>query len=188
MGKETDKLLNGNYDGIQEYDNDLPRWWVWLFYLTIIFAVVYSYYYHFTSAQSAPERLAAQMADLEKVRQAAAPPQAVGGMSEEDLFKLTSDAAMLTKGKEVYAAKCAVCHGPDGQGLIGPNLTDKYWIHGAKLADMKRVVEQGVLDKGMLAWKGVIGDDEINAVLAFSFSIRNSNPANPKAPQGELVE
>ena len=81
-----------------------------------------------------------------------------------------------------------MCHGPQGQGLIGPNLTDTSWIHGGKLSEIKNTIENGVLDKGMLAWKGVLSPDEINNVVAYVHSLKGTNPPNPKAAQGVVVD
>ncbi len=184
MAKQ-DELLNSNYDGIQEYDNDLPRWWLYLFYITIAFGVVYVGYYMFGPGQSQEQIVIAQLADDAKRAAASAPAE---GPSGDSLLALASNQDALKKGHEVFVARCVACHGPDGQGLIGPNLTDKYWIHGGKITDLVKVVENGVLDKGMLAWKGVLQPAEIHAVVAYIWSIRGTNPANPKAPQGDLVE
>jgi len=184
MAKQ-DELLNSNYDGIQEYDNDLPRWWLYLFYITIAFGVVYVGYYMFGPGQSQEQIVIAQLAEDAKLAAAAAPSE---GPSADALIALASNADALKKGHEVFVARCVACHGPDGQGLIGPNLTDKYWIHGGKITDLVKVVENGVLDKGMLAWKGVLQPAELQSVVAYVWSIRGTTPANPKAPQGDLVE
>ena len=187
--KEEDKLLEGNYDGIEEYDNDLPRWWVWLFYLTIVFAVMYPIYYHVYPGRTTAVELAEGMKDLE-VRKAAIEAQANAmgfHRNEEALIALSKDPEHVEKGKVIFATRCAVCHGPEGQGIIGPNLTDDYWIHGSKLEQLRTVIENGVLEKGMLAWKGILSSEDIDNVLSFIRSIHGTNPANPKAPQGDLA-
>ncbi len=180
--KNMDELLNSNYDGIQEYDNDLPRWWVALFYITIAYAVVYVGYYHLGPGPNSEEGLASSLAAIES-RKVVAPKAVVA--DADALLALVSDQTRLASGKAVYTARCVACHGPDGQGLVGPNLTDEYWIHGGKISDIQKTVREGVLEKGMLAWKGVIPDAEIDDVTAFVYSIRGTNPANPKAPQGD---
>jgi cytochrome c oxidase cbb3-type subunit 3 len=191
MKKDEDKILNGNYDGIQEYDNDLPQWWLWLFYITILAAIVYPVWYHIYPGQTNEITLAKQMSEIEALRAASDKALVASGSLKKDesaLLALLKDSSRLEQGKAVYTARCAMCHAAEGQGLIGPNLTDNYWIHGAKLEQMRTIVENGVADKGMLAWKGILTPDEIDSVVAFISSLHGTNPANPKAPQGELVQ
>ena len=183
MAKQ-DELLNSNYDGIQEYDNDLPRWWLYLFYITIAFGIVYVGYYMFGPGQSQEQIVLAELAEDAK-RQAVAAP--APGVSVDALLALAADTSVVEKGRGVFSTRCAACHGAEGQGLIGPNLTDAYWIHGGRITDVLNVVENGVLDKGMLAWKGVLPSAEIQAVVAYLWTIRGTTPPNPKAPQGEQV-
>lgn len=185
MAHDTDKLLASNYDGIQEYDNDLPRWWLALFYATIIFAGAYTAYYELGPGLTPVAILEGEL----KVAAAAKEQQLARNLpeapSEEKLLQLTKDAAAVAKGQAVYAGKCLACHGPQGQGLVGPNLTDNFWLHGGKLTDNLKTVEDGVLDKGMLAWKSVLPPDELQAVVAYIYTLRGTNPPNPKPPQGE---
>lgn len=187
MSKKQDELLSSNYDGIQEYDNDLPRWWLYLFYFTIIYSIGYFAYYHMGPGQSQEQVLATELKE-QAAKVSATAPQGTAIASEATLLALAADATTVTKGKEVFIGKCIACHGPDGQGLIGPNLTDKYWIHGAKITDIHSVVENGVPEKGMLAWKSVLSPNELNAVVAYVWTLRGTTPANPKEPQGILAE
>lgn len=188
MSRPTDELFESDYDGIQEYDNDLPNWWRWLFYITILFAGIYSSYMHFVNGKSDQEAFAQKVAAQQEQAKNAQKAGPAEGDSEEALLKLVSDTAVVTSGKAVFTAKCVACHGPDGQGLIGPNLTDDNWIHGGKITDIKNTVDNGVLDKGMLAWKAQLPAEDIRAVVAYVYSIHGTNPANPKAPQGELYQ
>ena len=128
------------------------------------------------------EQLAAVKAKQAQV--AAAQPQ----LDEDGLLNLIKSDSALSKGKEVYVKNCVVCHGQNGEGLVGPNLTDAYWIHGGTLVAIRKVIQEGVLDKGMLAWKAVLPSDEIDNVTAYIRSLKGTNPANPKAPQGDKVE
>jgi cytochrome c oxidase cbb3-type subunit 3 len=108
--------------------------------------------------------------------------------SEDELEKLAAQSSIVNQGREVFGSKCAACHGADLQGIIGPNLTDEYWIHGkGTLTDIALVVRSGVLDKGMPSWKEQLKTDEVQAVVVFVASRRGSHPANPKAPQGDKV-
>lgn len=184
--KKLDELLDHNYDGIQEYDNDLPRWWVQLFWLTIVWGIGYAIWFHYPSTPTPEERLASGMREIEQLR-AAKQSVSAGPESEAELLKLAADAGILKQGAEIYAAKCLACHAQGGAGLVGPNLTDDYYIHGGKISDIKQIVMEGVLDKGMLAWKTLLTKAEINAVVAYVWSLHGTNPPNPKAPQGEVV-
>lgn len=185
MGNESDKLLGSNYDGIQEYDNDLPRWWLALFYLTIVFAVVYTLYFEFGPGLSPVANLEREMGEVEAAKKSQTAAVVPAANSEEKLLELVKDASVISRGQQVFATKCVACHGPQGQGLVGPNLTDNYWLHGGKITDMLRTVEEGVLDKGMLAWKALLPADELTAVVAYIYTLRGTNPPNPKAPEGQ---
>ncbi len=186
--KDKDELLESNYDGIQEYDNDLPRWWVNIFWLTAIFSLGYILWIHVLRGSSQHEMLEADLAQLEAYRSKLSQQSETAVSSEESLLALASNQASVDKGRELYAAKCAVCHAAQGQGLIGPNLTDKYWIHGASALEMKKTILIGVPEKGMLAWKGLMTDGEINSLIAFLLTIRDTSPENPKAPEGTLAQ
>lgn len=187
--KKEDELLSHNYDGIEEYDNDLPKWWVHLFIITAVFGVVYVLYYHLGPGLSQEEVLVLDLEQIEKDKKLKAEKEASAPKEESvDLAMLVTDSSRIASGKEVFTGKCASCHGPDGGGTIGPNLTDNYWIHGGSLEQIKGVIEKGVLEKGMLAWKGILKDDEIINVISYIHSIKGTTPTNPKAPQGEPAE
>lgn len=185
MAKARDELLSSNYDGIQEYDNDLPRWWLALFYVTIAFSAVYSFYYHLGPGPSSEQSLADALGALEKVKAPAGAAAPEGG--DDLLLALTKEPTHLASGKAVFDTRCAACHGAEGQGLVGPNLTDDFFIHGAKPSDVHKVIRDGVLEKGMLAWKGMLTDEQIRDVTAYVYTLRGTNPPNPKAPQGEKL-
>ena len=183
--KEKDELREHSFDGIQEYDNDLPRWWVWLFVVTVIFSVIYPFVYDFGPADFASETIDSEMAALRSATQST---QTAANVDDEAvLLKLAADSAALGEGQQIFATRCMACHGDKGQGLIGPNLTDDYWIHGGKITDVKKIVVNGVLEKGMLAWKDQLSPTQINAVVAFVWGMRGKEVSGGKAPQGELV-
>lgn len=182
---DQDKILSHNYDGIREYDNDLPRWWVSIFWITIIFGVVYSVYFHMPSTPTPEQALASRMEELKAMKPAVAASNS--GPSEESMLTLAKSTEALSKGNEVFQARCAACHMPQGQGLVGPNLTDDNWIHGGKILEIRNTIVEGVPAKGMLSWKTMLTADEINAVTAFVWSLHGTNPPNPKAPEGALV-
>ena len=184
---DQDHLLDHNYDGIQEYDNPMPRWWVTIFYVTILYAVLY--WLNVPGIGSGKGRIASYEREIAALRakQAAAAP-AGGPVSEEALLAIVHDPAKLAAGKATFTTTCAPCHRADGGGQIGPNLTDDYWIHGGKPQQILSTVANGVPDKGMPAWGQVLGPDQIPGVVAYVISLRGTHPPNPKEPQGTKEE
>lgn len=177
------KLLDHEYDGIQELDNPLPNWWLTTFYGAIIFAVIYFAYYHLGNGPSLEQELHADMDAIRILKQSHL--QKNAGPSEADLMVVFQDSAKRESGKTIFAEKCATCHGFNGEGQIGPNLTDKFWIHGnGSLTGIFTVVSEGIAEKGMPPWKAMLKPDEIYAVVAYAKSLQGTNPAKPKAPQG----
>lgn len=184
---ELDELLKHNYDGIEEYDNDLPMWWIGLFIVTIVFAFTYTLYLHAGPGLDQHEQLALDMKQLEELRSKVESAKPKSQLSDEMLLALLVDQKALANGAEVYKGKCLACHADKGQGLVGPNLTDDSWVHGGTPLEIHSTIVNGVVAKGMLAWKGVISDEEINNVTAYVMSLRGSNPAGAKAAEGEVV-
>lgn len=187
-----EKLLDHNYDGIQELDNPLPAWWVYLFYITIVFAFVYMIIFSFFVPSTGA------LADQQMEKLTTKPAQTAAPSSESEAetssasvpaeLTFPNDEDALETGKKVYDSKCLACHGTKGEGLVGPNMTDDYWIHGKGTeADMYKVVMEGVPDKGMISWQPLLSDEEIKAVIVYIKTLRGTNPANAKAPQGEKV-
>ncbi len=175
-------LDDQHHDGIEELDNPLPKWWVYLFYATIIFAIGYGPYYWLGKGQTAVQVLANEQAKTQS---------SANGEATDLGKKLTAAAQnheVLEAGQVIFTAKCAACHGPDGGGIIGPNLTDKFWIHGKGTAnDIAHVVSEGVPDKGMLAWGKVLSPDDLVAVVTYVHSLADTSPDHPKAPEGTPI-
>ena len=182
QNENVDRVLH-EIDGIQEYDNKLPNWWLYSLYGSIAFAVVYWYVYH--SAAIAPSPLEAYVAEKERAAADQAGQMQVGEATSEALVALTKDANAVALGKQVFTSMCAPCHRNDGGGAVGPNLTDEFWIHGAAPEKVFRTIASGVPDKGMPAWQAQLGPAKTQAVTAYVLSLRNSNVAGGKAPQGE---
>ena len=177
---QNGELMDHQYDGIQEYDNPLPNWWLVTLFATIIFAFVYYIHYTFGGGLTQAQELEIEMNALPKVSMAQ--------WKETDLQDQMAVAGIVDGGKEIFAGKCASCHGPEGQGLIGPNLTDKAWLHGkGSRADLMKVISEGVLEKGMPAWGTMISDKDVLKVAAYVHSLKGTNPSNPKPPQGTEV-
>ena len=183
---DKDELKDSEYDGIKEYDNDLPRWWVNLFWITIIWGVVYAVWFHLPSTPTPEQRLQAHMAEIvAKQKKNASATSTDAAQEGQMLLALTGQAEVVKQGSDIFTAKCVACHAPLGQGLVGPNLTDDFWIHGGTLPEIKKVIVDGVLEKGMLSWKAMLTDQEINAVTAFIWTIHGTNPPNAKAAEGK---
>ena len=94
----------------------------------------------------------------------------------------------LAKGKEIYTINCLACHGANGEGGVGPNMTDKYWIHGGSLEDIIHIINVGVLSKGMIPWESRFTKEQIHQVSSYILTLQGTNPENAKAPEGDLVE
>lgn len=269
---KKDVLLDHNYDGIRELDNQLPPWWLYLFYITIIFAVVYIIHYHvigtgdlshseymkemdpdwkaqktgilsalfynspFHTAEDLTPRRRIEMAlraDAEAKMSGQAPELSTSGMGFEDLilaamkvaspeeleklknafpeiwqkqqeqggppeaaaeaaapavtYQALTDEASLSSGKSIFMANCATCHGQAGEGGIGPNMTDDYYLHGYGMTNTVNVITNGVPVKGMISWRGILSEKQILEVASYILTLRGTNPPNPKAPQGEQV-
>jgi cytochrome c oxidase cbb3-type subunit 3 len=181
--RPMDRVLEHSYDGIQEYDNPMPRWWLATFAGTIIFSALYLL--NIGPVGNGKGRIADYDADMKAF--AAAHPAPTGDVSVGALLALAKDHGALEKGKETFAKNCAACHRPDAGGLIGPNLTDRYWLHGGTLTEIYRTVTNGVLAKGMPPWGKMLKPEEVRAVVVYVASLQGTNPPNPKAPQGELL-
>ena len=189
-GDTRDQVIKGHkYDGIQEYDNPMPGWWLWLLWATVIFSVIYILGIHaFDFVDTYEDDLAQGQAELETRRAAFAETQPIFEADEATLATYVGDATRVEAGAANFATTCAPCHGPEGQGGIGPNLTDAYWIHGNANTDIFNVISKGVIEKGMAPWENVFSPEQRAEMVAFIQSIQGTNPPNAKAPEGELVE
>ena len=182
---DEDLLLDHAYDGIKEYDNPMPRWWVWMFWGSFWFSCAYLFHYWIGNGESVEQSYQSEMAVVNADRAKDALSQAV---TEETLAQVVSDASSVTAGREVFASKCVACHMESGQGSIGPNLTDAFWIHGTgRLMDVYNVVSEGVVAKGMPAWSRQLTPAELRQVVAFVGTLRNTN-IEGKAPEGQATE
>ena len=185
--EEESILLDHNYDGIHELDNHLPPWWKWLFYITIAWSVVYLLAYHvFDTFPLMEEEYTIAMEDARVAREAM---MAVAGNNIDENNVEFSDAAdVLANGKAIYDRECVACHAAEGQGLIGPNFTDNYWIHGGSISDVFRTVKYGVPQKGMISWQSKLTPSDMRDVSCYILTFVGTTPQNPpppKAPEGE---
>lgn len=166
-------------DGIEEYDNPLPRWWLYLFYLTIAFAGVYcvvypsTWFWGGTQGWSSSGQYEAAMAEAGK----AAPARTATTVSPEEVARMAHDPAALAAGKAVFAKNCAVCHGEKAEGKIGPSLVDGTWLYGSEPSDLLETITNG-RPKGMPKWGKLLKPEEIQSVAAFVYSLRGSEHAS----------
>ena len=185
---DDELLIEGHdYDGIQELDNPLPQWWLVTFFGTIIFGFLYWVYYEPLSGPTLTEELNQDLARIEQMQKSAE--EEAPKAADVNFDDLQNDAAAMARAEKHYQTKCASCHANQMQGLIGPNLVDNYWIYDkGDNATLVKLIQDGIPDKGMPPWKGIIKDREIMELVAYIKSKSGSNPPNPKEPQGELVE
>jgi cytochrome c oxidase cbb3-type subunit 3 len=185
MADEKELLIMHDYDNIQELDNPIPAWFNWLFYGSIIFAFVYLLNFHvFKLGKLQDEEYAIEM------KQAATEKEAylakVGNMIDENSVKIDKSAEVLASGKAIFVQNCVACHGQNAEGIVGPNLTDEYWLHGGKINNVFKTIKYGVPEKGMISWEKQLSPKQISDVSNFIESLKGTNPPNPKAPQGEM--
>ena len=186
IGKEETVMLDHNYDGIRELDNHLPPWWLGLLYGSIVFAVIYLLNYHVWHWSPSQEQEYTIAMDEGK-KEVEAYQAKLGESIDEKSVKLVSDAKTLENGKTIYVEKCVACHGANGEGGVGPNLTDEYWLHGGTINEIFGVIKNGVPEKGMISWKATLKPAQIQEVSNFIVTLKGTNPTNPKASQGEKV-
>lgn len=185
MNNENGPLLDHEYDGIHELDNKLPRWWVWLFYITIVFAVFYLSYYHVFAKGDLARK--GQMATEYSKEMEAGNALKVAAMSKFEsgiaALQPSKDPAIISQGGQTFTKLCAPCHRADAGGLVGPNLCDDYWIHGSNFSDNVTTIWNGVPAKGMITWKNSLKPSDVYAVASYIYTLRGSNPKNPKPPE-----
>jgi cytochrome c oxidase cbb3-type subunit 3 len=181
-GTSTNPNVVHVYDDIEEEDNHLPNWWLGILFGSMVFAFGYWFVYEVTKAVPGPlAEYRAETAAAEKRRAESGP------VSNETLVVLARDAATVADGRKVFVSTCAPCHGAQGQGIVGPNLTDRYWLHGGKPVDIHKSITGGYPDKGMRPWAPMLGPARVRAVAAFVLSIKGQNlPGKP--PQGTPEE
>jgi len=183
--QEAEVMLDHDYDGIKELDNVLPPWWVNLFYATIIFGVIYLVRFHvmdeYTQAQEYDQEVAAANLEIEKNKLSS--PREVVTL---DQVTLLTDAASLAKGKEIFTNACAACHKADGGGIVGPNLTDEYWINGGGIKNVFKLIAEGSKNNPtMVGWAKTLGTKEVQNVASYVLSLQGTKPAGAKPAEGE---
>lgn len=186
LEEEGEIILDHNYDGIKELDNNLPPWWLYGFYISIIFAAVYLLRYHVFNGENQFDELETELADariaIDTYKKTAK------NLVDINTVSQLTEAADLASGKTIFETNCVACHMADGGGGIGPNLTDNHWILGGDIKSIfKTVSEGGRSGKGMIAWKQQLKPIEMAQVASYVLNFQGTTPANPKAPEGDIV-
>lgn len=187
QNERSGEVVVHEYDGIEECDNHLPRWWLWSLYLAIVFAAGYWLVFHTFGRQTLASTEYAQV-KLQRLAREAEALKSAGEVNADLLVKLSKEPSTVAEGAELYEQNCTVCHDQGGRGKVGPNLTDAYWLHGAKPMDVYAVVKDGFLAKQMPAWGTKLGERRVRSVVGYVLSIQNTQAAGGKAPEGKLVE
>ena len=183
---EEEIMFEHSYDGIRELDSKIPPWFSWLFIITIIFSVYYMLHYHVLGTgdlmyeEYNNEVMAATLEKEALIKS--------GAFVNEENVTLLTEAADLQTGKEIYDVNCIACHAADGGGIVGPNLTDEYWIHGGGIKNIFKVIKYGIPEKGMIAWQTQLNPNQMQAVASYVMSLEGTTPAAPKQPEGEIWE
>ena len=187
MSEEKDLVIDHEYDGIRELDNPVPAWFNGMFYASMAFAIVYLCVYHvFGWGMNQDQEYEHEMALAEEARQEWLAQSA--NNIDENTVTVDQSPETVAAGQAIFSQNCIACHGGQGEGGIGPNLTDEYWLHGGEVKDVFRTIKYGVLDKGMVPWEQSLTPAQLAEVTNYIISLRGSNPPNAKEPQGDKVE
>lgn len=184
LQEEDDIMLDHDFDGIRELDNKIPPWWTALFYGGIIFAFIYMIDYHVIGDGNV--QLNEYQQEMQTAKLQAELLTKSGALISEETVTVLTDAIALSSGKDIFTKNCVACHGVGGEGIVGPNLTDDYWINGGSIKNIFHTISEGVPAKGMITWKTQLSPNQIQEVGSYVRSLRGTNPPNPKAPQGEI--
>lgn len=184
--REEEILMDHEYDGIRELDNNLPPWWQGLFYGSIVFGVIYLFYFHVFGAGDL--QIAAYEKEVERANIEIAEYLKESALNvDENTVTLLTESTDMVAGQEIFKTYCAVCHGQNGEGQVGPNMTDDYWIYGPKIKDLFKTIKYGAKN-GMKSWKDELNPLEMQQVASYMKSLHGTDPANQKEPQGDYYD
>ncbi len=186
IDEEQKLLLDHDFDGIKELNNKIPPWFIIIFYISIIWAVYYMVDYHILGTGNVQEE--EYLAEVQAAELEMEILNKSGALIDENTVTVLDDAGALANGKDIYVKNCAACHGMNGEGMVGPNFTDDYWIHGNKISDLFKTIKYGVPQKGMISWQTQLDPTQMQEVASYILTMRGTNPPNPKAPEGELYK
>jgi cytochrome c oxidase cbb3-type subunit 3 len=186
LEKEKDIMFEHDFDGIHELDNKVPPWFNILFYGSILFAGIYLLVFHvfhlkpLMIEEYADEVRVAQIQQEELIK--------TGALINENTVVFLKDAGSLDAGQKTFMANCVPCHGQHGEGTVGPNLTDDYWIHGGGIKNIFHTIKVGVPEKGMITWSTMLNPKQMQEVASYVISLHGTNPPNGKPPEGQKWE
>ncbi|MBF0199218.1 MAG: c-type cytochrome [Planctomycetes bacterium] len=185
MEEQKDKLKEHTYDGIEEYDNPLPGWWSFIFLISFVFSIFYFYYYHISPVSTS----VAQGYDNDVSEDLKRRFSEIGELTadEETILKYMNEPKWLVAGESTFKAQCISCHGPRGEGMIGPNLTDDHYIHVNKLSDLARVINEGAANGAMPAWKHRLHPNEVVLMASYLANMRGKNIKGVRGPEGNEI-
>lgn len=184
--QEADIMLDHNYDGIKELDNKIPPWFNILFYGSIIFGILYFGIYHVFKLK--PLMIQEYVDDVIIAQQQRAELIRTGAFINEETVTVLNDNESINSGKQTYMTNCLPCHGPDGGGTVGPNLTDDYWINGGGIKNIFKTIKYGVPAKGMISWQTALTPKKMQEVSSYILTLHGTNPPTGKPPEGELYK
>ncbi len=186
LSEEKNLVMEHEFDGITELNNPTPGWFMVLFYGTMIFAVVYLFNYEILGwGPNQEQEYDTELAEAEEAKVAflSKPGNAKNAVNESNIVQST-DEAVITAGRGFFQNRCTPCHGENGEGSVGPNLTDEFWLHGGTVNDIFKTIKYGVPEKGMIAWEKSLSAQQISDLTNYIMSLQGSKPANAKAPEG----
>ncbi len=183
--KESDIMLQHAHDGIYELDNRLPPWWINMFFITIVWSMGYMYYYHWGGNGLSQKEEYQEEVETAKKQIAIALAGKASSVDESNVT-IVSESSLVSEGELIYKNSCAACHGQLGEGGVGPNFTDDYWIHGGGIKYLFKIIKYGVPEKGMISWQAQLKPADMQNVASYILSLRGTNPPNQKAAQGTL--
>lgn len=182
-----ENVTDHEYDGIIELDNSLPPWWLYMFYGTIVFSIIYVIMFFFMGKFNQQDELNTEYAEAAAAIEAYQKEHGVA--VDENTVTLITDASKLADGKAIYDKNCVACHAANGGGGVGPNFTDDYWLHGNTINDVFRVVKYGVPEKGMIPWEAQLNPEQIQNVSSYILNeFKGKNVDGGKEPQGEEIK
>lgn len=184
LDRENEVMTDHEYDGIRELDNNLPPWWVYGFYLTIIIGVIYLINYHVLDGELQAEEYKTEMAEAQqKVDDYIS---RLANRVDETNVELLADESSLALGKEIYTANCTACHGDLGEGGVGPTFADRNWIHGGGIVNVFKTIKYGVPEKGMISWQSQLSPSQMQQVASYLLGFEGTSPPGIKEPQGDV--
>ncbi|PID56943.1 MAG: cytochrome oxidase subunit III [Ignavibacteriae bacterium] len=186
IDEEQKLLLDHDFDGIKELNNKIPPWFMAIFYICIVWAGYYMVNYHIIGSGNVQEEEYQQEVEIAAMEREIL--NKSGSLVNEDNVTILNDVAALSSGKDIFTKNCAACHGQNGEGMVGPNFTDDYWIHGNKINDLFKIIKYGVPAKGMISWESQLSPTQMQQVASYILTLRGTNPDNQKDPEGDLYE